>query len=54
MPNAVTIRRGDAWRLWMSLAAPVVTFSGPKMISSAMRPPNMIARRLIEELARSG
>jgi len=37
MLRAISVAR------WMSLDAPVVTCSGPKISSSAMRPPNRLA-----------
>ena len=46
--------------IWMSPDAPVVTFSAPKISSSAMRPPNAItslasiSRFEVESLSRSG
>ena len=43
MPNFVTIARAIRLTCWMSLAAPEVTFSGPKTSSSATLPPIAIA-----------
>jgi hypothetical protein len=43
MPNCVTMRRAIAVARSMSLPAPVVIFSGPKIISSAARPPYSMA-----------
>ena len=39
MPHSVIIRRAWSVAILMSPAAPLDTLSGPKMISSAARPP---------------
>ena len=59
-PQRVTIMRASRVACSMSEAAPDVTLSLPKIISSATRPPIMMARRevicskLIDSLSRSG